>query len=263
MFLSALGIYSHLFIYLVIAAHWLSLRYAKLCLLPRKPAFGGRFLIMLTLPINAFTLRGGGQLDWVVEHPTAQMVLNFSKFFAGNAGLSLLGAFVAMCLVGLFWPAASQAPSSSSVNERWVVKLVGTWLLFPIAATLLISFFKPVFSVRYMAISAPALTLLAGHGMAKLDQVSFRLLSFRLRGLFPASLVVMLSLSIFGIHHYDNSPESRGDDWRQAMVGAEIGLALAGTGLTDTTFGTAVARRTLPTSIVCGPELPVSSRRTK
>ena len=141
--------------------------------------------IMLTLPINAFTLRGGGQLDWVVEHPTAQMVLDFSKFFAGNAGLPLLGAFVAMCLVGLFWPAASQAPSSSSVNERWVVKLVGTWLLFPIAATLLISFFKPVFSVRYMAISAPALTLLAGHGMAKLDQVSFRLLSFRLRGLVP------------------------------------------------------------------------------
>jgi hypothetical protein len=89
---------------------------------------------------------------------------------------------------------------------------VATWLFFPIAATLLVSFLKPVFYDRFMAISAPALALLAGQGLAKLDQVSFRV-----RSLFPASLLVMLGLSVWGLYRYNSSPASRGDSWRQAI----------------------------------------------
>jgi 4-amino-4-deoxy-L-arabinose transferase-like glycosyltransferase len=211
-FISVLGIYAHLYVYLVIAAHWLSLGYTRLRLLPRKilllVAAG---FIVLTVPINAFILRTQGELTWV-PRPTTQLVLDFSKFFTGNGGIPLMGAYAAMCLVALFWPAVSQAPRSSSLDERWFVKLMATWLLFPIAATLLVSFLKPVFFDRYMAISAPPLALLAGQGMAKLDQVSFRI-----RGLFPASLLIMLGLSVWGVHRYDNSPASLGDDWRQAV----------------------------------------------
>ena len=210
---SALGIYAHLFVYLVIAAHWLSFDYTRLRLLPRKTllsAAGG--FILLTIPINAFILfRHQGQLSWV-PHLTLQQVLNFSKFFTGNAGIPLLGAYATMCLFALFWPALPQASRSSKLDERWCVKLVATWLFFPIAATLLVSFLQPVFYDRFMAISAPALALLAGQGMAKLDQVSFRA-----PRLFPASLLVILGLSVWGLYRYDSSPAARGDNWQQVI----------------------------------------------
>ena len=211
-FISALGIYAHLFVYLVIAAHWLSLGYTRLRLLPCKTLLlAAAGFILLTIPINAFILRDQGQLNWV-PRPTTRMVLEFSKFFTGNGGIALVGAYAAMCLIALLRPAVPQVQRSSSLDERWSVRLVATWLLFPITAMLLVSFLKPVFSDRYMAISAPALALLAGQGMAKLDQISFRF-----RGLFPALLLIMLGLSVWGIQRYDKSPASQGDNWRQAI----------------------------------------------
>jgi len=213
---STLGVYAHLFVYLVIAVHFVALGYARLRLLPRKTLlFASACFILLTVPINAFNFRQG-QSAWV-PRPTTHLVVDFSEVLTGNGGILLVGAYAALCLVALFWPTESQAPRSSSLDERWAVRLVATWLLFPIAVTLLVDFLKPVFFYRYMAISAPALALLAGQGVAKLDQVSLRLGGLRLRGLFPASLLVMLGLSVWGVHRYDNSPASQGDDWRQAI----------------------------------------------
>jgi mannosyltransferase len=208
---SALGAYVHFFIYLVIAAHWLSVGYARLRLLPRKTLFvAAAAFVLITAPINLFLLSGDrGQLSWV-PRPTLPLVLGFCKFFTGNGGLPLVGLYAALCLLALLLPPAPEARRVSGHDERWSVKLVATWLLFPIALTLLVSFIKPVFFDRFMAVSAPALALLAGAGMAKLDQP-------RLRGLFPASLVVMLGLSVWGGYRYANSPASQGDDWRQAI----------------------------------------------
>src|SRR4030095_8808365 len=219
---SVLGIYAHMFVHLVIAAQWLSLGYARLRLLPRRALLlSAAGSILLTVPIDAFIARAflfrdRGTLNWI-SVPTTQIVLSFSELFAGNGGIPLVGAYAVLCLVALFWPTVPQAARSSSFDERWSAKLGAPWLLFPIGATLLISFLTPVFSDRYMTISAPALALLAGHGMAKLDQVSFRMFSFRLRGLFPASIVLMLGLSVLGVHRYNNSPKSHVDNWRQAV----------------------------------------------
>jgi mannosyltransferase len=210
-FASAFGVYVHLFAYLVIAAHWLSTGHARLRLLPRQTLLlAASGFILLTAPIDAFILfQGQGQLSWV-PRPTAQLVLAFSKFFTGNGGIPLVGAYAALCLVALFWPAASEASRTSSLDEQWSAKLVATWLFFPIASTLLVSFFEPVFYDRFMAVSAPALALLAGQGMAKLDRVWLRL-----RGLFPTSLLVMLGLSLWGVYRHDSSSASQGDEWRQ------------------------------------------------
>jgi mannosyltransferase len=209
---SALGIYVHLFVYLVIAAQWLSLGYARSRPLPRKALVSAAAgFLLVTTPMNAFILlQHRGLLDWI-PHPTTRLVVDFAKFFTGNGGVALFGAYAALCLVALLWAALSESRTSS--HERWFVKLVAWWLFFPIASTLLFSVLvKPVFYDRYMGISAPALALLAGQGMAKLDQVSFRL-----RGFFPVVLLVMVGLSVLGVHRYDNSSASGGDNWRLAI----------------------------------------------
>jgi mannosyltransferase len=210
--ISVLAIYSHVFVYLVVLAQWLSLGYARLRLIDRRAIFWTvAGFILLTMPMNAFLLlKDQGQLNWV-PRPTVQLLLEFADFITGNGGIALLAAYTALCLAAVFWPPAAEGPGSPRFDERWRVSLVASWLVFPIASTLLVSFFKPVFYDRFMTICAPAVVLLAGEGMAKLDQVSRRL-----RGLFPATLIVVIGLSVWGIHRYNNSPSAEGDDWRLA-----------------------------------------------
>ncbi|HZT19764.1 MAG TPA: glycosyltransferase family 39 protein [Dongiaceae bacterium] len=210
---SALGTYVHLFVYLVIAAHWLSLGSSRLRSLPCRTIFlSAAGFALLTAPLDIFILfRERGQLSWV-PHPTLQLVLGFSKLFAGNGGLPLVGAYAALCFIALVPPASSPASKPSGLDERWSARLVATWLLFPIAATLLVSLVKPVFYDRFMAVSAPALALLAGQGLSRLGRAPLRL-----RGLYPASVLAMVGASLWGVHRYDHSRAAQGDHWREAV----------------------------------------------
>lgn len=223
---SVLGIYSHVFVYLVVLAQWLSLGYARLRLIPRRTILGTvAGFILLTIPMNAFLLlQRQGQVNWV-PRPTMQLLLNFFALFTGNGGIALVAAYAALCLTAVFWPSILEGRGSPNFDERWRVRLVAWWLVFPIALTVLVSFFRPVFYDRFMAISAPALALLAGRGMAKPDQVFLRL-----RGLFAASFLLVIGLSVWGIHRYNESPASQGDDWRLAtryiLAGQQSGDAV-------------------------------------
>ena len=91
---------------------------------------------------------------------------------------------------------------------RQRVRLVVCWLVLPVASTILVSFMKPIFSERFMAISAPALVLLAGKGLVGLEQI------FPHRKLFPVSLALITGLSLWGIRRYDENPGAEGDSWR-------------------------------------------------
>jgi mannosyltransferase len=209
---SVLGIYTHVFVYLVVAAHWLSLGYARLRLIPRRTVFLlATGFIVLTIPINAFILLNDqGRPDWV-PRPTVQLLLSFAKLFTGNGGIALVAAYAALCLVAVFGTRQSLRNGVPAFDDQWRVRLVAWWLAFPIASTLLVSFLRPIFYDRFMAVSAPALVLLAGKGMVQLGQVIRRP-----RGLFPASLIVMIGLSVWGVNRYNQSPQSRGDSWRLA-----------------------------------------------
>ena len=209
---SALGIYSHVFVYLVVAAHWLSLGYARLRLIPRKSlVWAAAGFALLTIPMNAFILlQDQGRPNWV-PRPTFQLLLGFAKLFAGNGGIALLTAYASLCLVAVFGTHLSEGHRSPTFDVPWRVRLVAWWLVFPIASTVIVSFFRPIFYDRFMAISAPALVLLAGKGITELDQVVPRL-----RGFFSVSLVLMIGLSVWGIRRYNMSPASEGDNWRLA-----------------------------------------------
>jgi mannosyltransferase len=210
---SGLGIYVHLFCYLVLAAQWLSLGSVRLRRIPAKPLLLSALgLFLLTAPMNAFVLVGdGGQLSWV-PRPSASQIFEFASFFTGNGGAVLAGIYAVVCFVALWSPSVPGAPSSSSEDEVWFERLVASWLLFPILSTLLVSVVVPLFYDRFMAVSVPALALLAGAGLSKIDRVSLRRWS-----LFPIGLAMLAGLSIWGIHRYDRSPVSQGDHWREAV----------------------------------------------
>ena len=210
--MSALGVYTHIFFYLVVLAQWLPVGYIRLCSLRfRTVVWTAAGFILLTTPMTLFLLtKNKGQVNWV-PRPTIQLLLDFAKLFTGYGGSALLAAYGALCLIAVCAAYRGTRHEPEALGEGWRVNLVVSWLVFPIASTVLVSFLRPIFYDRFMAISAPALVLLAGKGMLDLDRVAPR---FRL--IFPASLVLVVGLSVWGIHRYDDSPASQGDSWRLA-----------------------------------------------
>jgi mannosyltransferase len=207
---SALGIYAHVFFYLVVAAQWLSVGYTLLRNHFRPTVWTAACLIVLTGPMTVFVLtKNQGQLNWV-PRPTFLLLFEFAKLFTGYGGSALLAAYIGLCLIALFAAYQETNRELDVLDERRRVILVVSWLVFPIASTVLISFLHPIFYDRFMVISAPALVMLAGKGMADLDRV------FPRARLVPSSLVLIASLSLWGIHRYDASPASHGDSWRLA-----------------------------------------------
>jgi mannosyltransferase len=223
--LSALGVYTHIFFYLVVVAQWLSLGHTRLWGLRWKTiVWTAAGFILLTAPMTLFLLtKNQGQVNWV-PRPTAQLLLDFARLFTGYDGGVLLASYGALCLIAVFTAYRGATHEPKALDERWRVNLVVWWLVFPIASTVLISFLRPIFYDRFMAISAPALVLLAGKGMLDLDRAFPRL-----RLLFPASLVLVVGLSLRGVHRYDDSPASQGDSWQLAtqyvMAGQQAGDA--------------------------------------
>jgi mannosyltransferase len=221
---SALGAYTHIFFYLVVMAQWLSVGHVRLRRHFKTTAWTAAGFILLTTPMNLFLLtKNQGQVNWV-PHPTVRLLLDFAKLFTGYGGSALLAVYAALCLLAVFAAYRGAKHEPGILDERRRVNLVVSWLLFPIASTVLVSFLRPIFYDRFMAISAPALVLLAAKGMVDLVQVFPRF-----RALFPASLVLVAGLSIWGIHRYDNSPASQGDNWRlvtrYVMAGQHAGDA--------------------------------------
>jgi mannosyltransferase len=204
---SALAVYSHLYAYLVIGAQWLALGPRKMQLVPMATLlYLLASFLLLTLPFNLFVLRTSGELYWLPQ-PTPRIVMSFAKLLTGNGGIPLLAAYAIACLplIGRWGPVSAPA----NFEKRWCARLVTLWLFFPIVATLLVSLYKPVFYDRYLAICAPALALLAGHGIAGLAQRSRRT-KIVAAGLFAGMLV----LSALGIQRYDRTAVSFGDHWK-------------------------------------------------
>lgn len=206
---SVLGVYTHTFVGLVVLAHWLSLIPSKLRSVPRTifllsvAAFG-----LLSLPMIAFDLTRTAVLPNFIPRPSIKVVSDFAVFLTGNCGWILILAYVGACIAALS-RLSGASDLRTAPDQRWQVTLVTLWLAFPIVSTLAISMLKPVFYDRYMAICAPALALLAGQGIAQLDQ-----LRSHASGLSAISALVVLGLSVWGIHRYDMSPSSGGDNWR-------------------------------------------------
>jgi len=194
--ISALAIYAHTLAAFALMAQWLSLGFARSRSVGPSAVLGTLgALALLVAPMAAFLmLQNKGQVDWIPQ-PTLQSFFEFIHFLTGEGGRVLIIMYAAFCFLSLL-PLTRQDPATLIMSsERWHVRLVTLWLVLPILATLGVSLIKPLFFLRYMIMCVPAVVLLAGHGITKLNRISPRL-----KPVLPLAVILMIALSMRGFY---------------------------------------------------------------
>jgi mannosyltransferase len=157
---SALAVDAHYFGAFVVAAQLLTV-----LVLRRRGAFTEEWLgvgvaiALLCLPeVHNMLRRGAEPLSWI-SRPRAVSLYRVSLDLAGGSRL-VLAILIAACLFAVVRAVVVSDPSRES--------FLATWLLLPILISFAASFVQPMFVSRYLAVSLPALVLLAARGLAKL-----------------------------------------------------------------------------------------------
>ena len=112
----------------------------------------------------------------------------------GSLRLALMAALVVLGLVALGLAA-----------KRWSIGLLVAWITLPFVGAILISVVAPVFLSRYMLLTAPAIALLAGAGLARLRP---------LPAVFVGAAVLLATGPSLAMALYDKTY----DDWRGAAA---------------------------------------------
>jgi uncharacterized membrane protein len=220
---SALAVYAHIFALLVLVSQWLTLLGARGRRIGwRRTAAALAFIFFLALPMLAFVLlKNKGQLDWVPA-------LNASTFVDGIHAIAGYGNLWLSALYAIFATAAVVRAAQTN-EEAFALRVIESWLLFPVLAMLLYSLHKPIFHSRFLVICVPALILLAARGLAVMADLR------------PHFVWVSagLSLLLFGISasttwHYLETPACA--DWKPAThfvlanTHSDDAICFAGTG---------------------------------
>ena len=167
---SILAAYAHLYTLLLLAAHWLVLRYAGIPVdessRPRVASDLRRAWITIGIavsPLIVFVAKtGAGPIRWI-KRPGLADLWNFWKYFSG--GVPILAAAALVFIAA--W-AGRRLWAKNQEWDAWRIQFFGAWLLFPIVFTLLLSIAKPLFYPRYMIFCLPALLILFAAALASL-----------------------------------------------------------------------------------------------
>jgi hypothetical protein len=117
--------------------------------------------------------------------------------------------YAVFCAVAL-WGTWFRRPSSDTAQQRFGVGLVASWIVFPIAITLLVSLIaKPVFFSRFLLMCVPAIALLAAQGL-----MQFARTFARPKVVLASAAGVMLLLSLSEARRYFQDVPLFGHDWR-------------------------------------------------
>jgi mannosyltransferase len=207
---SILAVYAHFYALLLVVAHWLALRLRNRVSfnaddrpdLPMKNAW--KTIGIAVLPLLIFVVKtGAGPIRWI-PRPDLHDLLQFCERLSGGTNWPLAAVYFVACVVAAA-PLGKALWARAGSWETWRVQFLMTWLIFPPALTVLLSFARPLFLVRYMIFCLPALLILVAAGLARL-QKSWML---------AASLVVILLLASQGIlfvygHDYDDERDASG-----------------------------------------------------
>jgi mannosyltransferase len=176
---SVLAVYAHFYALLLIAAHWLAIRWRgeaevgdeSAALLSRQMRRAWWSIGVAVLPLLTFVAKtGAGPIRWI-QRPGLLDLVKFSIYFAD--GIPLI--YFAACLVTLL-PLRRNLLERTWNWEKWRVQFLFIWLLFPIVLTVLLSFARPVFLPRYMIFCIPALVLLTAAGLGNMRDAWLRVL---------------------------------------------------------------------------------------
>lgn len=203
--LMAAAVYLHFFAIFVLGAHFIAAIVWRRPIPWRKLAVSAAFFAILIYPIVAFLRANANnhQLDWV-KFPTWHEFYDSMVFFTGQGGAVLLWFSVALVVAGmaLLVVETRKAPTS---NATFSLGMLILWLLLPIAALLGISLVKPLFVVRYIMLSLPALALVLARVLTVITP-KWRIAAF----------LVLIIFSVRGVREYYSSIPRDPEDWRSA-----------------------------------------------
>ena len=203
---TVLAIYSHFFSVLVVVAQGAAFYFLRA---DDRLAAGFRrslkIIGLIFLPLAVFIVsRGTGPLSWI-SRPGIGDLHRFLLDLTGNGGDALLLAYVACCALAL--AVRGWAPRGTLSFDSWRYLFLLSWLLVPVAFTLIFSLIRPVFLPRYLRACVAPLALLAAATLARL----------RPRWAAAVLLVIMLVLSVRGTMAYYRADFDLGrEDWRDA-----------------------------------------------
>ena len=175
---SILAVYAHFYALLLLAAHWLTMRWlgsdegctersgAKLSAQLRRVWIT---IGVAVLPLLVFVAKtGAGPIRWI-QRPGFRDLFEFFEHLAGANGWPLLALCSVACVVAV-WPLGKSLWTRGQAWEVWRCQFLLLWLVFPVLLTVLLSFARPVFLSRYMIFCLPALSILVAAGLVRLRQ---------------------------------------------------------------------------------------------
>jgi mannosyltransferase len=204
---STLCVYAHFYGLLLIAAHWLTMRWCGIPEVATGPS-GGEIARALrrawsvigiaVLPLLVFVGKtGAGPIKWITRPGLRDLWHLISDF---TNGLPLI--YAAACIFA-FLPMRKHLLARAANWEVWRVRLLLVWLLFPIFLTAILSFARPVFLPRYMIFCIPALLILAAAGPTRLRPTW-------LSGVFAVLLLVLSARFVPFVYGHDFDAERDG-----------------------------------------------------
>ena len=174
---SILAVYAHFYALLLIAAHWLAIRYVHPLIAnaldestrQKQLRRAWIFIAIAVLPLLIFVAKtGAGPIKWI-RRPHLLDILALYQHLAGGISWFLLAIFAAACAWAAF-PSGKKLWSRHQDWDVWRTQFLLLWLLFPVLLTVMLSFARPVFLARYMIFCLPAFVILAAAGLARLPQ---------------------------------------------------------------------------------------------
>jgi 4-amino-4-deoxy-L-arabinose transferase-like glycosyltransferase len=216
---SALAVYTHMFAVFVFVSQWLTLtpnRVKRLGIV--KLLCAGAAIVILTAPIAAEVVtQHKDQLNWV---PSLSLTGIFEVFqdLVGAVPVTSHGSVRSLAQLGLYgmtWAVGlgcflqvRKEPATERKKSSTLALLV-SWLTFPVLAMAAISFFKPIWSPRYLLMCVPAAVLLASEGLVAIEGITLRA-----RGVSSALFATMFGLALFATRDYFASFKTYGHDGR-------------------------------------------------
>jgi mannosyltransferase len=212
-FVSVLAVYAHFYALLLVAAHWIVLRWLgnpfvglteATAELSVKINGAWKTIAVAVLPLMIFVAKtGAGPIRWI-RRPGARDLMEFFEHLVGSDGWPLAVVFILACVAAVV-SGRVKLWTRSGRWETWRVQFLLVWFFFPVLLTVLLSFLRPVFLARYMIFCLPPLLILAAAGLAQLRE------SWMLAA--ALSLTLFLSLRgdffVYG-HDFDDERDASG-----------------------------------------------------
>jgi mannosyltransferase len=164
---TTLALYTHFFAALAVLVQLVSS--AALPAARRRFAIGQvlqlSIVVVLGLPLLWFVVfRDRGQLGWAAAVHWRD-VYDVFRFMVGS-GLKFGIAVAALLITVTTW--VGRCRKQRWTLENWSVLVLNLWLFLPVAITLVVSVWKPIYAPRFLIFCLPAALLLVAEGIAEI-----------------------------------------------------------------------------------------------